>query len=268
MLKFSYGELSIKAILEDLPGYSFGSLGTSSQPWGSVHSDVYYTYSDERMKENILTIDNALGKVMQMNPVRFDFKPYDVPTDTIARELVIAANRIRSNRVGFLAQEMEKIVPEAVKYDTTSDKYMMDYIAIIPVLTSAIKEQQAMIELQNSRIALLESEMELLKSDNNLKSAELTTSVAENENIAALFQNEPNPFTGETVIKYYLPVGFNSAFLYIYNMNGNQLQSISITQPGSGTVTISSSKLGPGMYLYALFVDGKEVGLKRMVVME
>jgi hypothetical protein len=45
-----------------------------------------------------------------------------------------------------------------------------------------------------------------------------------------------------------------------------QLHQYSITGKGKQAVNISSSSLEPGMYLYALVIDGKEVDTKRMIL--
>jgi hypothetical protein len=45
-----------------------------------------------------------------------------------------------------------------------------------------------------------------------------------------------------------------------------QLQQYSITGKGKQTVTINGNSYEPGMYLYALVIDGKEVDTKRMIL--
>jgi hypothetical protein len=53
--------------------------------------------SDERLKENITTIENALDKVQQLRGVEFDWKDNGI------------------HGMGFIAQEVEKILPDLVK---------------------------------------------------------------------------------------------------------------------------------------------------------
>ena len=85
---------------------------------------------------------------------------------------------------------------------------------------------------------------------------------------AVLYQNTPNPFSQATSIRYYLPETVATASLCIYDMQGKQLQQITLTQRGEGTEQISASLLAPGMYLYALIADGQEVDVKRMILTE
>ncbi|HBI81495.1 MAG TPA: hypothetical protein DDY04_06050 [Bacteroidales bacterium] len=87
-----------------------------------------------------------------------------------------------------------------------------------------------------------------------------------NSNSATLEQNTPNPFTQKTEIRFFIPEAFSHAMIYIYNMRGMQIKSISIPEKGYGTITINGSDLQAGMYLYTLIVDGKEVDTKRMIL--
>ena len=128
----------------------------------------------------------------------------------------------------------------------------------------------------NSGVALAElGQMGAMKQEIRelkLQLAELRTMVANSTSIGELsstnnilYQNSPNPFNGETVIKYSINEMQTSAMIVIYDLNGRELQKHT-AQKGSGIVTISVGTLVPGMYLYSLVVDGREVDTKRMVL--
>lgn len=87
--------------------------------------------SDEKLKTNIKTIDNALEKVLQLRGVEYD------RTD---RE---------GHHIGVIAQEIEKILPEVVHGE---DIKSVSYGNIVAVLIEAIKEQQAQIEELKKRL--------------------------------------------------------------------------------------------------------------------
>ena len=157
---------------------------------------------------------------------------------------------------------MEKIIPEAVFYDEESDKYYIEYDAIIPVIVEAMKEQQAKIEL-------LEDEIEALNNKSNEKSASITNYTPEGvavSNTPSLGQNVPNPFNVSTRIDIYLPNTVTSAKLYIYNMQGSQVKSFNINERGNTSITIEGNSLEAGMYLYTLIADGREVDTKKMIL--
>ena len=111
----------------------------------SLHVDadvVAYSssVSDERLKDNIKTIPNALDKVMQLRGVEFDWN---------------ATSRKGNHDIGVIAQEVEKVLPEIVKEHTlctgeftNNEKEFktVDYDKMIGVLIEAIKEQQVQID--------------------------------------------------------------------------------------------------------------------------
>ena len=63
-----------------------------------------------------------------------------------------------------------------------------------------------------------------------------------------------------------MPVNVKTANLYIYNMQGVQIKIIPINDRANGNVVINGNELSPGMYLYSLIADGKEVDTKRMIL--
>jgi hypothetical protein len=83
---------------------------------------------------------------------------------------------------------------------------------------------------------------------------------------ALLYQNNPNPFTIDTEIEYFLPQNTQVANLYVYNMNGLQIAEYPISSFGSGSVVINAGNLDAGMYLYSLIADGLIVDTKRMIL--
>ena len=84
--------------------------------------------------------------------------------------------------------------------------------------------------------------------------------------IPVLKQNNPNPFTENTVIEYSLPETVETANLYIYDMNGKQIEQIVLTERGDASVTVNGGQLAAGMYLYSLIADGKVIDTKRMIL--
>ena len=94
--------------------------------------------SDEKYKYNILPITYGLNTILQLNPVNFQW---------IKGE---------ENDLGFIAQDVAEIIPEAVNTNWNSD-LLMRYESIIPVLTKAIQEQNALIKALEQRILTLEN---------------------------------------------------------------------------------------------------------------
>ena len=116
------------------PSIIFQNAGTNivtiSSSGAIVASGDVTAYSDVRIKENILNITDPLSKVLRLRGVSYN------RTDI----------EDKSTKIGFIAQEVEKIVPEVVTYDKTSDRYGVSYGNITALLVEAIKEQQIKID--------------------------------------------------------------------------------------------------------------------------
>jgi len=135
-------------------------LGTGSNKWQDVYaSNGTIRTSDARLKENVAEVSDGLETVGAMRPVSYEWKE----------------NGDSDTRLGFIAQEIEEIVPEAVNRPDDEDGYLgMNYEMLIPVVVSALQEQQcitsdleadldakdARIEDQRERIERLESRVE------------------------------------------------------------------------------------------------------------
>jgi len=107
--------------------------------------------SDARLKKNIEQVSGALGLVRQLRGVYFDWRP--AAERSVGKNLTLPTNE---RQIGFIAQEVEKVVPEAVsKPKDASGTYGLKEENLIPVLVEAIKEQQAEIEQLRATVAAL-----------------------------------------------------------------------------------------------------------------
>jgi len=105
------------------------TLDMSAAGAATFNNDVT-AFSDERLKENIETIPNALDKVCQMRGVTFNRTDFD-----------------GEKQMGVIAQEVEKIIPEVVKEDDSEDKIKsVAYGNMVGVLIEAIKDLKAEID--------------------------------------------------------------------------------------------------------------------------
>ncbi len=108
---------------------------------------AYNTESDYRLKENITTLSNGITRLKTLKPSRFNFK--EDPNNTID---------------GFIAHELQTVVPEAVsgtKDQVDSDNNPVyqgaDASLVVPLLTAALQEAVAKIEVLESEVAALKS---------------------------------------------------------------------------------------------------------------
>lgn len=84
-----------------------------------------------------------------------------------------------------------------------------------------------------------------------------------------LYQNQPNPFTETTVIRYELPQGTRGASLQVFDMQGRRVMEKALPQGvEAGQTEIAGNTLQPGMYTYSLVVEGRVMDSRKMVVTE
>jgi hypothetical protein len=104
--------------------------------------------SDSRIKKNIVNSTYGLATVLKLRPVEYNLTSNDL------------------KQVGFIAQEVQKLVPEVVtgkEGDLSKGEILgITYSNLVPVLTKAIQEQQKQIEEQNSKIASQQKQIEEL----------------------------------------------------------------------------------------------------------
>lgn len=141
-------------------------LGTPSFKWAAVwaNNGMIQT-SDLRLKKNINPVSYGLKAVMKIKPVTWEWKNERQP----------------GTFMGFVAQDLLEVVPNAVYVPTEEDykeyeeakaagkspgepSYGIKYTELIPVLTKAIQEQQEMIEEQNKKIESLIKRIEELEN--------------------------------------------------------------------------------------------------------
>jgi hypothetical protein len=119
------------------------SLGKSGFRWSAVWSaNGTIQTSDARLKTNIHPLQYGLKEVLQMRPVSYNWK----------NDASLAGPKI-----GLLAQEVKKLVPEVVVGDEEKENLGMNYSELVPVLINAVKEQQSQIDDIKSRINTLRS---------------------------------------------------------------------------------------------------------------
>ena len=83
---------------------------------------------------------------------------------------------------------------------------------------------------------------------------------------AYLLQNIPNPFENTTSIGYFVPYTNAKAHIVISTMAGQIVHNMELLNLGVGAVSIDNSRMASAIYLYTLYVDGKRIDSKRMIV--
>ena len=108
--------------------------------------------SDAREKHDVREIDDPLAVVQQLHGVRYRWNERGLLGEPLPE----------GEQVGFLAQDVEKVLPELVHNDSAGRKSVA-YTSIIPVLTEALKSLEHKLEDRNRDVAALRAENEQLK---------------------------------------------------------------------------------------------------------
>ena len=132
--------------------YTAGAEDMRLDNSGNLHVDadvVAYstTISDERLKDNVTTIENPLDKIKALRGVEYDWN---------------SGNRKGKHDLGLIAQEVEKVLPNIVHEheqpflnDDEEDETLyktVDYEKMVAVLIEGIKEQQNQIDSLKSEL--------------------------------------------------------------------------------------------------------------------
>ena len=230
---------------------------------------VSYSYNLSTLEENreqdeskfSATLDNGISgsssdseEIMDAATIAKINRDKQIQAEIDRREAAEASRK----RIGFLAQDIQKVLPELVQTDENG-MMSIDYIGFIPLIVESIKEMQQTIQQQNEVIdnlqALLSPEVQ-----SQLRSSTTSTSNISAVDSAKLYNRE-----GASV-SYTLPVTFVSASLQIFDVTGKPVKVIKLDNGSSNVVEVSRSELGYGTFIYTLFVDGKKADILKKYI--
>ena len=148
---FGYGGASnilyiVQQVAGDIAFYTNGAVRGSISQGGTLTmgGDVvaFGSPSDKKLKENIKPIESALDKVSKLQGVTFDWKDKEKEYDQFGKPHKLQEWK---NDIGFIAQDVQKVVPELVR-ENEDGMLSMRHQGIAPILLEAIKDLKAEIE--------------------------------------------------------------------------------------------------------------------------
>lgn len=254
-------------IYGDYAGYFEGPVKVT----GNLITPNMYTLSDGGLSENIVSTDVSgratLENVLNMDVVEYNLKSRlseDIPDDVDparaeevrkSYEFVKKEEKKMTSRrhFGVDAQELQKVYPDLVLEG--EDGYLsVNYSELVPLLIRSIQAlKQELDEVKGEKAGARKA----------AQASGMNTSMAYKVN--KIFQNSPNPFKENTVIRFHLADGVKDADVCIFDMSGKLLKKLPVSS-GMGSVSVNGYELGEGMFLYSLLVDGQEVDTKRMIL--
>ncbi len=254
-----------------------GSLGIgTTDPSGKldVYGDIYQNgsliHSDRRFKTKIERIKNPLKLITRLNGVSYEFKSSHINE----------RNFLEKTHLGVIAQEVEMVLPELVKKKKDGYK-AVNYDGLIPVLIEGIKEQQKVIEnleekadeIDNIKLIVQSQQQEIDELKfliDKLIKVKQDKREGDYQNLSnqkpKLSQNQPNPFSVDTMVEYFVPHNIQHAIIQVTSVDGKVLDTLKIQKKGVGQINIKSNTYSSGTYYYSLVLDGKIINTKRMVL--
>ena len=127
-------------------GNNVMDLGSNSQKWQVVYCTDMVLGSDRKIKKNIAPVTYGIDALKRLKPVSYRF----------------IEDKKEQQRFGFIAQELEEVIPELIRKDDL-DNYSVSYLDMISILVKSVQEQQVMIEQQQKEIQAIKAELERKK---------------------------------------------------------------------------------------------------------
>lgn len=217
-----------------------------------------------------------------------DFLIQNMP-DSIKTRHQAGMNFVPSTAIvhsGFIAQEVQQAATES-GFTTdivhapadANDNYSIAYGAMVVPLVKAVQELSKTVDSLKTALSTCcqasGSGNRMMQNgnegqDNSDLPAEKAGSTLqinlENNNQAILYQNEPNPFDGSTVIRYFLPQNVTgNTFVVFYDMYGKEVNKLEIQEKGFGKIEANTENLASGVYSYSIIVNGTSIDTKKML---
>jgi hypothetical protein len=131
--KITHGGYHMNLYQNNGSGTSYGYRGAFANSTGA-----YSSVSDKRLKKLIEPIQYGLNDVLKFKPVSYFMENQNEDID--------------KRNLGFIAQDLEDIIPEIVNVPSTSNAvYSLQYSSIIPILIKAVQElNDKIVSLNNT----------------------------------------------------------------------------------------------------------------------
>ncbi|HYV93832.1 MAG TPA: tail fiber domain-containing protein [Chitinophagales bacterium] len=259
--------------------------------------------SDGRYKKNIKENVKGLEFINMLKPITYTLDIEGInkflrPESANDRDKDAVAAKEKIIYSGFIAQDVERAAKET-GYDFSGvdapkndkDLYGLRYAEFVVPLVKAVQELSSKNDQLsntndqlNSKVQNLQTQIDELKSsivsqspaDNQLAESHRQPSMSSDgfakvsfdpsASITLLGQNIPNPFDNSTLIPFRIPKDCHDASIMITNASSSEVISVIPVSCNEDHVSIDAGTLASGLYSYTLYVNGKLIDTKKMVI--
>lgn len=268
-----YGWASISDAISPLTKHwivSHNGYRSSHNFWvysnGEANAISYRTWSDSSFKQNIRPIGNANHIISLLEPHIYDYKPgfngggyYD--------------SLIYTNQPGFIAQELQEVLPNLVNPIDESGKLGVNYQGIIPIVVQCLKEQNNKIQQLENALAqcCLNGEAKTnqdqdghsYKMANSNKEA---SAISDHTSFTPSFTIIPNPNKGNFEISFNSPnPKIKPENILITTLAGELVNSIAISQLAD-KIHVDMNGSRSGIYYVNIIYEGNVLSTKKVVI--
>ena len=212
--------------------------------FNSIKVKEVFQSSDLRLKSNIKTLSSGLETIMNLRPVSFTWNN-SIKNNTISTRLNSSIPNMEEEKshYGFIAQEVEEVLPDIVQEEEDGTK-LVNYSAMIPMLVQAIQEMQVTIENQNRKIEALSNQDRrgALSLNNKIISCQMSSST-------------------ELSVKTKVKDKYANAKLMITTLSGRKVKEFSLTKSSE---TFDIEDVHEGIYTITLLIDGQYADSARL----
>lgn len=236
--------------------------------------------SDGRYKKNVKEDVPGLSFINKLRPVTYNLDATGL--ENFLNKSITNKGEVSANakaimdkafkekgdivQTGFIAQEVEKSARE-IGFDFSgvdaakneNDIYGLRYAEFVVPLVKAVQELSAENDALKKEVDELKALVESLAKKQEYRNSVSST--------AFLRQNAPNPFKTNTVIGYYIPENVGNAQIRVTDVKGRLIKIFNAAR-GDGQINMSNSGLAAGTYNYSLYINGKAVDTKQMVLLQ
>lgn len=249
--------------------------------------------SDGRYKKNVKEEVKGLEFILRLRPVTYNLDVTGICNhlnESRGREMneqtkdaIAAKEKVIFS--GFIAQDVEQAAKET-GYDFSGvdapknekDFYGLRYAEFVVPLVKAVQE----LDEENGKLSegLLAEKIEnaelkaqIAKLNEAVFGSRVNSGSVETKSDVSLFsreiglgQNIPNPFDNSTLIPFRIPKDCNDASIMITNTTTSEVISVIPISCNENHVSVDAEMLASGTYSYALYVNGKMIDMKQMVI--
>jgi hypothetical protein len=207
---------------------------------GVTWSNGFYAASDKKFKKDIKQIASSLETIQKINGKTYSWNKNENKDRNFDQGL----------HSGFIAQELEKVLPHLVATSGDGSK-AVNYIELMPYLVEAIKEQQTQISELKSQIA----------QNNKLHTLDFIKFFN-----TKIINVSPNPSDSFIEVSFNIDSEIKSAYLEVFDLQGSLQSSLKISERGLEVKRVlQKDNFATGIYILSLSVNGKSIDTKRIV---